>query len=66
VVLQVHISAGGQVGKVQVLQGDSALSSPSVAAVKTWSFSPATYKGKEVSSYVVVAFVFAAPQAGTR
>jgi TonB family protein len=66
VVLQVHVTAGGQVGKVQVLQGNGALSGPSVAAVRTWSFSPASYKGKAVGSYVVVAFVFAAPQAGTR
>lgn len=66
VVLQVHVSASGQVGKVQVLRGHGVLSGPAAAAVKTWSFAPATYKGKALSSNVVVAFVFAPPQAGTR
>lgn len=66
VVLQVHISASGQVSKVLVLRGKGVLSDPSVAAAKSWSFAPATYKGKAVASDVAVAFVFAAPQAGTR
>jgi TonB family protein len=66
VFLQVHISASGQVSKVQVLRGKGVLTDPSVAAVKTWSFAPASYKGKAVASEVIAAFVFASPQAGTR
>lgn len=66
VVLQVHVTAGGQVSKVQVLRGKGVLTDPSVTAVKTWSFAPATYKGKAVGSDVAVALVFASPQAGTR
>jgi TonB family protein len=66
VVLQVHVGSGGQVGNVQVLRGKGVLANPSVAAVKLWTFAPATYKGNAVGSDVVVAFVFASPQAGTR
>jgi TonB family protein len=66
VVLLVHLNASGQVGKVQVLRGNGVLSGPSVDAVKTWSFTPATYRAKAVSSNVVVAFVYPAPQAGAR
>jgi TonB family protein len=66
VALQVHVSSSGQINKVQVLRGKGVLAAPSVAAVKTWSFAPATYKGNAVGSDVVVAFVYASPQAGTR
>jgi TonB family protein len=66
VVLQVHVGASGQIGKVQVLRGKGVLTDPAVAAVKTWSFTPATYKGKAIASGVAVAFVFANPAAGTR
>lgn len=66
VALLVHVSAGGQVGKVRILHGKGVLAEPATEAAKNWTFTAASYKGKAVDSDVVVVFVFAAPQAGTR
>jgi TonB family protein len=66
VVLQLHVASDGKVHKVTPIGGKEELSTPSVAAAKTWAFSPATYKGKAVGSDVVGVFVFAPPQAGTQ
>jgi hypothetical protein len=66
VVLQVHVGSDGKVHKITPIGGKAELSTPSVAAAKTWSFTSATYKGKNVGSDVVVVFVFAPPQAGTQ
>ena len=66
VVLQLHIGSDGKVHKVTPIGGKPELSTPSIAAAKTWAFSPASYKGKAVGSDVVVVFVFAPPQAGTQ
>jgi TonB family protein len=66
VVLQVHVGSSGEVHGVIVVRGKSALSGAATAAAKTWVFTPAMYQGKPVGSDVVVAFVFALPQAGTR
>jgi TonB family protein len=66
VVLQVRVGGDGKVHKVTALQGKAELSTPAIAAAKTWGFAPATYKGKAVGSNVVVVFVFAPPQAGTQ
>jgi TonB family protein len=65
VVLQVHVGSGGQVHGVIVVRGTGSLSGTASKAVKTWRFTPATYKGKAVASDVVVAYVFASPAAGT-
>jgi TonB family protein len=66
VVLKVHVSSSGRVHDVSVVQGIDALNAASITAAKTWEFSPAMYKGKPVSAEVVIAFVYAAPQEGTR
>jgi TonB family protein len=66
VVLQVHVESGGQVQGVIVARGTGSLSGTASKAVKTWKFTPASYKGKAVASDVVVAYVFASPAAGTR
>jgi Gram-negative bacterial TonB protein C-terminal len=66
VVLQLHVGSDGKVHKVAPIGGKAELSTPSIAAAKTWTFSPATYKGKAIGSDVVVVFVFAPPQAGTQ
>ena len=66
VVLQVHVGHDGKVHGAIVVRGKGALSGAATAAAKTWVFTPAMYQGKAVASDVVVAFVFATPQAGTR
>ncbi len=66
VVLDVKIGSGGSVKKVSVVQGVAALTGPSITAVKTWGFSPATRNGKAVESHTVVAFVFPSPAAGSQ
>jgi len=66
VVLQVHVGSEGKVHGTVVVRGKGSLSGAATKAVKTWAFAPASYKGKAVGSEVVVAFVFASPQAGTR
>ena len=66
VVLQVHVGSEGKVHGAIVVRGKGGLNGAATAAAKTWEFAPAMYKGKAVSSDVVVVFVFASPQAGTR
>lgn len=66
VVLRVHVGSDGKEHGVIVVRGKSDLSEVAMAAAKTWVFTPAMYKGNAVASDVVVVFVFASPQAGTR
>ncbi|MGB7435120.1 MAG: energy transducer TonB [Candidatus Acidiferrum sp.] len=66
VVLKIHVSAQGKVSNVAVLRGKDPLNAPSITAAKTWVFTPAMYKGKSVGSDVIVVFVYASPEAGTR
>lgn len=66
VVLVVRVGSDGSVHHVRVLRGKAVLTGAATAAVKTWAFAPATYKGSAVGADVAVAFVFAPPQAGTR
>jgi len=67
IVMQVHVSSDGQIHRVSVVSGKiGGLVGAATKAVKTWSFAAATYKGQAVGSDVVVAYVFASPQAGTR
>ena len=66
VVMVVRVGSDGSVHRVRVLRGKAVLTDAATAAVKTWGFTPATYKGSAVGADVTVAFVFAAPQAGTR
>jgi TonB family protein len=66
VVMMVRVGSDGSVHRVQVLRGKGVLTDAATAAVKTWGFTPAAYKGSAVGANVAVAFVFAPPQAGTR
>jgi outer membrane biosynthesis protein TonB len=66
VVLNVRVGADGAVHSVTSIGDKRALTTPSVNAVQTWTFAPATYKGQAVPSDVAVIFVFASPEAGTR
>lgn len=66
VVLKVRVGSSGRVHDVTVLQGIDALNSASINAAKTWQFTPAMYQGKAVRAEVIVAFVYAPPQEGTR
>jgi TonB family protein len=66
VVLHVRVGASGGVTAVKALHRVAALASPSVQAVKSWQFVPATYEGKVISSHTTVAFVFANPAVGTQ
>ena len=66
VVLQVRVGSVGKVHGVIVVRGTGSLSGTASKAVKTWEFTPASYKGKAVASDVVVAYVIASPAAGTR
>ena len=66
VVLQVHVESAGQVQGVIVARGTGSLNGTASKAVRTWKFTPASYKGETVASDVVVAYVFASPAAGTR
>jgi outer membrane biosynthesis protein TonB len=66
VVLQVHVGSGGEVHGVVAVRGKGILIGAATAAVKSWGFSPAMYKGKAVPADVVAAFVFAPPEAGTQ
>jgi len=66
VVLQVHVGHEGKVHGAVVVRGKGGLTGAATAAAKTWVFTPGTYEGKNVSSDVVVGFVFASPQMGTR
>jgi TonB family protein len=66
VVLRVHVGHDGKGNGVIVVRGKGPLSGAATEAAKTWAFTPAMYGGKAVASDVVVVYVFAAPQAGTR
>jgi TonB family protein len=66
VVLKVAVGKSGKVHGVTTLQGTGVLATSATAAAKNWVFAPALYEGKPVGSEVVVVFVFATPQAGTR
>jgi TonB family protein len=66
VVLKVGVGKSGKVHGVTFVQGSNALAGAATAAAKTWVFTPAMYEGAAVSSEVVVVFVFASAEAGTR
>ncbi len=66
VVMVVRVGSDGSVHRVRMLRGKGVLTDAAAAAVKTWGFTAATYKGTAIEADVAVAFVFATPQAGTR
>jgi TonB family protein len=66
VVMKVAVGKSGKIHGVTVVSGTGVLNDAAAAAAKNWAFTPATYGGKPVGSEVVVAFVFASAEAGTR
>lgn len=51
VVLEIVVLADGSVDHVKVVRGDEPFASSAVAAVKTWRYEPARYKGQPISVY---------------
>jgi TonB family protein len=67
VVVLVHVGSDGKAHGAGVVRGKvGVLAGAATKAAKSWTFTPATYKGQPVGSDVAVSFVFASPQAGTR
>jgi TonB family protein len=66
IVLKVRVGSSGRVHDVTVIRGKDALNAPSISAARNWQFTPAMYKSKAVAADVIVAFVYAPPEAGTR
>jgi outer membrane biosynthesis protein TonB len=58
VVLEVRIDATGQVAKVRPIRSVASLTAPSITAVRSWGFSPATLDGQPVAGSLVIAFVY--------
>lgn len=58
VILKVVILADGRVADVQVLRGDEPFVSAAVAAVKTWKYEPARYKGQAITVYRIIQIPF--------
>ncbi len=58
VILKVVILADGRVADVQVLRGDEPFVSAAVAAVKTWKYEPARYKGQPITVYRIIQIPF--------
>jgi protein TonB len=58
VVLKVVILADGRVADVQVLRGEEPFVSAALAAVKTWKYTPAQYKGHPITVYRIIQIPF--------
>jgi protein TonB len=58
VILKVTILADGRVADVQVMRGDEPFASAAVAAVKTWRYQPARYKGLPITVYQMIQIPF--------
>jgi outer membrane biosynthesis protein TonB len=58
VVLDVTVGQAGQTQKVQVIRGVPSLTPQAAAALKTWTFAPATVHGQPVAAPIIIAFVF--------
>jgi protein TonB len=52
------VLADGSVSQVQVMRGDEPFVSAAVAAVKTWKYAPARYKGQTITVYQVIQIPF--------
>jgi outer membrane biosynthesis protein TonB len=65
VVLDVVVGSSGKVAKVHVVRGVQSLTPQATKAVKTWTFSAATFQGTPISSHMVIAFVFPSPGSGS-
>jgi len=58
VVVILTVGTDGRLVRERVLKGLGVLSAAATRAVSGWTFTPATYKGVAVESYLPVAFVF--------
>jgi len=58
VVLKVVILTNGAVGDVQVLRGEEPFVSAALAAVRTWKYTPAHYKGQPIAVYRIIQIPF--------
>jgi hypothetical protein len=65
VVLDVVIGASGKAAKVHVVRGVQSLTPQATKAIKSWTFSPATYQGTPTDAHMVIAFVFPSPGTGS-
>jgi outer membrane biosynthesis protein TonB len=65
VVLDVVVESSGKVAKVRVVRDVQSLTPQATKAVKTWTFSAATFQGAAISSHMVIAFVFPSPGTGS-
>lgn len=65
VVLDVVIGASGKAAKVHVVRGVQSLTPQATKAMKSWTFSPATFQGTPIDSHMVIAFVFPSPGTGS-
>jgi len=58
VILKVVILADGRVADVQVMRGEEPFVSAALAAVKTWKYEPARYKGQPITVYRIIQIPF--------
>jgi len=58
VILKVIIRADGAVTSVQLMRGDEPFASAALAAVKTWKYKPALYKGQPITVYRIIQIPF--------
>ncbi len=61
VVLEVTVSASGEVKDVRVLQKAGGFTQEAIAAVRKWKFKPASLDGKPVTASIPAAFSFSQP-----
>jgi len=58
VIVKVVILADGRVADVKVMRGDEPFVSAALAAVKTWKYDPARYKGQAITVYRIIQIPF--------
>ena len=59
VILKIVISETGKVTKLDVMKGEEPFVSAAVAAVKTWTYKPATVDGAPIAVFKIVKIDFA-------
>jgi len=61
VVLEVTVSASGEIKDVRVLRESSGFTQQAIETVRKWKFKPASLEGKPVTASIPVAFSFSQP-----
>jgi TonB family protein len=61
VVMNVTVSASGEIENVRVLRPAGGFTQPALEAVRKWKFKPASLDGKPVTASIPVAFSFSQP-----